>query len=119
MSSCAAVTEIVQTVPVSVPCQISAVLLLLHVDSVVIKASLGASGWLEVGHWHRLLRSRRIENCVFLCVMYIFIFAAILVIIFFNYCLSLSAEMTLSIHFSLNDLTMGRAHLQNCFVPRC
>lgn len=40
MSSCAAVTEIVQPVPVSVPSLISAVLLLLHGNLAVIKASL-------------------------------------------------------------------------------
>lgn len=47
MSSCVDVTEIVQSVPVSVPCQISSVLLLLRVDRAVIKASLG--GWMPLG----------------------------------------------------------------------
>lgn len=49
MSCCAAVTEIVQPVPVSVPSLISAALRLLHGDSAVIKASLGA--WAPLGGW--------------------------------------------------------------------
>lgn len=45
MSSCAAVTEIVQ--PLLVPSLISSGLLLLHGDSAVIKASLGV--WVPLG----------------------------------------------------------------------
>lgn len=49
MSSCVAKTEIVQPIPVSVHCRISSVLLLLHADCAVIKASLG--GWMPLGDW--------------------------------------------------------------------